>query len=111
LACGGITKLGDAVDDADGDGPVLEVAVLAEAPAAVGCALAALVEAADPGFAAALAEAAASAAFLADTAVMSSKSKDRASAKPTINVMTGVAILMPRGTQRGPRGVQRFRRT
>ena len=94
--------------EADGDR-----AVVAEAPAAVGCA-AAVVDAAPPwpqARAAALAEAAASAAFLADTAVMSAKSKETARATPTINVMTGVAIFMPRGTQRGHPGVQRFRRT
>jgi hypothetical protein len=38
---------------------------------------------------------------------MSSKNNDRARAKPTINVMTGVAIFTPRGTHQSHRMVQR----
>jgi hypothetical protein len=100
LACGGITNP-DGLGDGEADD---ECAVVAEAPAAVGCADAV---ATDPALAAALAEAAASAAFFADTALMLETSRDTARATPTINVMIGVGIFMPRGTRRGPRGVQR----
>ncbi len=89
------------VGDGEADG---ECAAVAEA-AVDGPALA--VPAGAPAVAAALAEAAASAAFLADTAVVSSKNNERARAKPTINVMTGVAIFTPRGTHQSHRMVQR----
>jgi hypothetical protein len=115
LACGGITNPSDVVGDGEADG---DRAVVEEATVAVGRA-AAFVDAAAAvpavvAAAAALAEAAEAAeaaAFLADTAVMLAKSKDAARATPTINVMTGVGIFMPRGTQRGHPGVQRSRRT
>ena len=42
---------------------------------------------------------------------MSGNNNETARAKPTINVMTGVAIFMPRGTHQRPPEVQRFRRT
>jgi hypothetical protein len=114
LACGGITNPSDVVGDGEADD---DRAVVEEATVAVGRA-AAFVDAAAAvpavvaaAAAAALAEAAEAAAFLADTAVMLAKSKEAARATPTINVMTGVGIFMPRGTQRGHPGVQRFRRT
>jgi hypothetical protein len=50
-------------------------------------------------------------AFSPDTAAMSEKSREAAKAKPTISVMTGVGIFMPRGTQHRPPEVQRLRRT
>jgi hypothetical protein len=43
---------------------------------------------------------------LALTAVMLEKNSDAARATPTINVMTGVGILMSRGTAHGTRTVQ-----
>lgn len=58
--------------------------------------------------AAALAEAAARAAFLADTADMLEISSTTARATPTSNVMIGVLIFMHRGTQHGPLTVQPF---
>jgi hypothetical protein len=102
------------VGDGEADG---DRAVVAEAPTPVGCAALAVDVAAAvavdtaPVLAAALAEAAAIAAFLADTAVMLEKSREAAKATPTINVMMGVGIFILRGTQRGPREVQIFLRT
>ena len=85
MACGGITNA--CVEDGDGEADDGDGAALGEDAADVG--ETALV------VAAALADAWASAAFLALTAVMLEKNRDAARATPTINVMTGVGILMP----------------
>jgi hypothetical protein len=96
------------VPDVLGDGDAAgDDAAAAEAPA-VGCAapaVAALVSAA------ALAEARACAVFSPDTALMLETSRETARARPTISVITGVGIFMPRGTQHDPQVVQRFRIT
>jgi hypothetical protein len=88
----------DADADADADGE----------PLAAGLDAAALDVTAGAEVAAALADAAARAAFLADTADMLAISSTTARATPTSNVMIGVLIFMPRGTQHGLLKVQPF---
>ncbi|HXT94605.1 MAG TPA: hypothetical protein VN714_35680 [Trebonia sp.] len=88
-----------AVEVADGDADALAGAD----PVAVGDAT--LVVAAGLAVAT-LADAWASAAFLALTAVMLEKNRDAARATPTINVMTGVGILMHPCTEHSPWTVQ-----
>ncbi len=108
MACGGITN--PAEPDALGEGDA-EDAAAAEAPAdgpvLAGPVLAGTVTV----LAAALADAWARAAFSPDTALMLETSRETARAKPTISVITGVGIFMPRGTQPGPLTVQRIRIT